>query len=81
MLRVFLDIICIMRYISLMTTEAQIAANRANARHSTGPNTPEGRAKSSRNARKRRRPGDLPVTLAEDAAAFAAHAEAVARAL
>jgi hypothetical protein len=64
-----------------MTTEAQIAANRANARLSTGPNTPEGKAKSSRNARRRRRPGELPVTLGEDAAAFAAHAEAVAQAL
>lgn len=64
-----------------MTTDAQIAANRANARHSTGPNTPEGKAKSSQNARKRRRPGDLPITLAEDAAAFAAHIEAVRRSL
>ncbi|MGH7073513.1 MAG: hypothetical protein ACREFD_04845 [Stellaceae bacterium] len=64
-----------------MTTDAQIAANRANARLSTGPNTLDGKARSSQNARKRRRPGDLPVTLIEDAAAFAAHAEAVARAL
>ena len=60
-----------------MTTDAQIAANRANALHSTGPNSPEGRAKSSQNARRRRRPGELPLTLTEDEAAFAAHSEAV----
>jgi hypothetical protein len=32
-----------------MSTEAQIAANRANAEHSTGPKTEEGKAASSRN--------------------------------
>ncbi len=32
-----------------MSTHAQIAANQANAQHSTGPRTPEGRASSSRN--------------------------------
>ncbi len=60
-----------------MTTDAQLAANQANARHSTGPNTPEGKAKSGQNARKRRRPGELPLTLVEDEAAFAAHSDAV----
>ncbi len=29
---------------------AQLAANRANAQHSTGPRTPEGKAASARNA-------------------------------
>jgi hypothetical protein len=33
-----------------MATERQIAANRANALKSTGPRTPEGRARSARNA-------------------------------
>jgi hypothetical protein len=33
-----------------MTTEAKIAANRANAQLSTGPRTPEGQAVSSQNA-------------------------------
>lgn len=33
-----------------MATEAQIAANRKNAQASTGPKTPEGKARSSRNA-------------------------------
>jgi len=33
-----------------MTTEAQMAANRANARKSTGPRMPEGRAVVAQNA-------------------------------
>jgi hypothetical protein len=33
-----------------MATKAQIAANRANSKKSTGPTTPEGKAKSARNA-------------------------------
>ena len=33
-------------------SEKQRAANRANAQHSTGPRTPEGKARSARNARK-----------------------------
>jgi len=35
-----------------MTSPAQFAANRGNARKSTGPRTPEGKAASSQNARK-----------------------------
>jgi hypothetical protein len=31
-------------------SDARLAANRANAQHSTGPTTPEGKAKSSHNA-------------------------------
>ena len=33
-----------------MATKRQIAANRRNARKSTGPRTPDGKAQSSRNA-------------------------------
>lgn len=33
-----------------MSTAAKIAANRANAKLSTGPRTPQGKARSSRNA-------------------------------
>jgi hypothetical protein len=35
-----------------MATEKQITANRANAQHTHGPKTPEGKAKSSQNALK-----------------------------
>ena len=35
-----------------MTSESQINANRANAQHSTGPSSPEGKLKSSHNALK-----------------------------
>jgi hypothetical protein len=35
-----------------MTTARQVAANRANARNSTGPRTPQGKARASRNARR-----------------------------
>jgi len=34
-----------------MATKEQIAANRRNAQKSTGPRTPEGKARSSKNAR------------------------------
>jgi hypothetical protein len=37
---------------SLSISEEQLAANRANAALSTGPRTPEGKARSSQNARK-----------------------------
>jgi hypothetical protein len=33
-----------------MATEAQLTANRRNARHSTGPRTPEGKARAAANA-------------------------------
>jgi hypothetical protein len=36
----------------IMTTEAQIQANRANAQQSTGPRTPEGKEKAAQNALK-----------------------------
>jgi hypothetical protein len=35
-----------------MATTAQITANQANAQHSTGPNTAQGKARSAQNARK-----------------------------
>src|SRR6266446_7484017 len=40
-----------MRFIS-MSTLKQTEANRQNAKHSTGPRTPEGKSKSSKNALK-----------------------------
>ena len=44
-----------------MATEKQIAANRANAKRSTGPKTAAGRAKSSRNAYRHGLSCDLPL--------------------
>src|SRR5260370_465470 len=35
----------------MSTSPARLAANAANAQHSTGPRTPEGRARSSQHAR------------------------------
>jgi len=48
-----------------MATEKQIAANRSNARRSTGPRTPEGRAVSCLNAYKHGLTGHLDVMTGE----------------
>ena len=44
-----------------MATEKQIAANRANAKRSTGPKTAAGRARSSRNAYRHGLSGGMPL--------------------
>jgi hypothetical protein len=44
-----------------MASEKQIAANRANAKHSTGPRTLAGKMKSSRNAFRHGLSGPLPL--------------------
>jgi hypothetical protein len=48
-----------------MTSRRQIVANRRNARRSTGPRTPEGKARSSQNARKHGLNSPLGVLLAQ----------------
>jgi len=53
-----------------MATEKQIAANRANAKKSTGPRTPEGKARSSLNAVQHGLTARRPVLPNEDRAAF-----------
>ena len=53
-----------------MTTERQTDANRQNAHASTGPRTPEGKAKVSRNAEKRGLFSRHAVIEGEDAAEF-----------
>jgi hypothetical protein len=56
-----------------MSSSAQIHANRANAELSTGPTTPEGKAKSSLNAVKTGLTGRTVLLAAEDAAAYQKH--------
>ena len=46
-----------------LATERQIAANRANAQHSTGPRTAAGKLKSSRNAFRHGLSGSMPLDL------------------
>ncbi len=53
-----------------MATEKQIAANRANAQHSTGPRTAEGKAVVARNALKHGLRAQTSILPDEDAAAF-----------
>src|SRR5947209_5006403 len=58
---------------SPMSSESQIAANRQNAQCSTGPKTPEGKAKSSLNAVKTGLTGRTVLLPSDDAAAYEAH--------
>ena len=57
-----------------MASDKQIAANRANAKKSTGPRTAAGRAKSSRNAYRH----GLSVPMQPDPQAMEALAKAIA---
>jgi len=54
-------------------SDAKLHANRENAKHSTGPTTPEGRAKSSMNAVKTGLTGRTVLLPSEDAAAYQQH--------
>ena len=56
-----------------MTTEKQIHASRENARKSTGPRTPKGKANSSKNALKHGLLAEDAVIPGEDPAAFDRH--------
>src|SRR5262252_5550275 len=49
-----------------MATAAQVTANQANAAHSTGPKTPEGKAAAARNATKHGLSGAFTVLPHED---------------
>jgi hypothetical protein len=65
----------------VMTTKAQISANRANAQRSTGPRTSAGKAIVARNAVKHGLLGEQVVVEGEDRARFAQHRDAMLRAL
>ena len=56
-----------------MPSDAQLNANQANAQLSTGPKTPEGRAKSSLNAVKTGLTGRTVLLPGDDAAAYQNH--------
>ena len=56
-----------------MSSEAQIKANRANAQNSSGPKSPEGKAKSSLNAVKTGLTGRTVLLPGDDAAAYDRH--------
>ena len=58
-----------------MTTPAQIAANRRNARRSTGPKTRQGKKTSSQNARRHGLLGQVVTLPDEDPASFTAFHE------
>ena len=53
-----------------MATEAQVVANRSNARKSTGPRTAEGKAAVAQNAVKHGLSGRLDVIKGEDQGEF-----------
>jgi hypothetical protein len=55
---------------SIMTSVAQVSSNRKNARKSTGPNTEQGKARSSQNARKHGLYAQPPVVPGEEASAY-----------
>ena len=54
-----------------MTSDRQIAANRANAQRSTGPRTPNGKTRAAQNALKHGLTATTPVLPDEDPEAFA----------
>ncbi|MDB5306089.1 MAG: hypothetical protein JWO38_291, partial [Gemmataceae bacterium] len=56
-----------------MPTDRQLAANRANAAHSTGPRTPDGKAAAKRNRLTHGIHSDAPVVPGECAADWDAH--------
>jgi hypothetical protein len=56
-----------------MSTPSRIEINRANAQHSTGPKTPEGKKQSSLNALRHGLTGQIVVMPAEDLQAYQQH--------
>ena len=63
-----------------MSTAAQIEANRKNAQHSTGPKSPETKAKCSLNALKTGLTGRTVLLPADDTAAYQQHLDRAGKA-
>jgi hypothetical protein len=64
-----------------MTTALQVAANSRNATHSTGPKSPEGKARSSKNALRHGLRSDVPVLPGERAEDWEEHRDGILRSL
>ena len=64
-----------------MVSEKQLAANRANAQHSTGPRTVEGKQRSSLNARRHNLTGQVTAMTDEDRIAHDAFSKALISAM
>jgi hypothetical protein len=64
-----------------MLTEKQLAANRDNARHSTGPRTEEGKQRSSLNARRHNLTGQVTAMTPEDRAAHDAFSAGIVKSI
>jgi hypothetical protein len=64
-----------------MTSAAQFAANQANAQHSTGPTTPEGKQRTSLNASKHGLTGQFRLLTAAEIPLFDAHCKSILEAL
>jgi hypothetical protein len=65
----------------VLMTEAQLKANRENAKLSHGPRTPEGKKRSSLNAFRHGLTGQIVVHTPEDQEAFKKHCDAIREAL
>lgn len=62
-------------------SDAKLAANRENAKRSTGPKTMEGKATSARNATKHGALATVPVLPCEEATEWEAHLDGISEAL
>jgi hypothetical protein len=64
-----------------MTSAAQFAANKANAQHSAGPTSPEGKQRTRLNAYRHGLTGQIHILTAAEQTAFDAHCKGICEAL